>query len=128
MSENDELSGGDAGAIAEAIVDVLVERGLIVDAGLSGARVLNVNKVALLLGRNRAWVYDHAAELGAFRFGDGPEARLGFDALDIERWKRERRIRPREPEPRRRGSRSFGMTKDIPLIPFEPLPPNMRPC
>ena len=31
-----------------------------------------------------AWVYEHAAELGAFRFGNGPKARIGFD-LDADR-------------------------------------------
>ena len=44
----------------------------------AGAR-LNVADVARLLGRSRPWVYEHAAELGAFRFGNGPKARLGFD-------------------------------------------------
>jgi hypothetical protein len=51
------------------------------------ARVLGVSEVARLLGRRPAWVYQHAAELGAFRFGNGPKARLGFDLASIERWK-----------------------------------------
>jgi hypothetical protein len=37
-------------------------------------------------------VYEHAAELGAFRFGTGPKARIGFEREAIERWKRERQI------------------------------------
>jgi hypothetical protein len=66
MSENGDAAAGDARAITEAIASVLVERGLVVQDGLSRARVLNVNEVGPLLGRNRAWIYDHAAELGAF--------------------------------------------------------------
>lgn len=31
------------------------------------------------LGFTRDYVYRHAAELGALRFGDGPRARLRFD-------------------------------------------------
>jgi len=93
LSENESLGSSDARAVAEALADVLVERGLLVDAAAGQARVLDVNNVAKLLGRRRAWVYEHAVELGAFRFGNGPKARLGFDVASIERWKRERQVR-----------------------------------
>ena len=64
---------------------MLVERGLVVERTAGpAARVLDVGQVADLLGRKPAWVYAHAAELGAFRFGDGPKARLGFDVSNIE--------------------------------------------
>ena len=66
-------------ALAEMVADVLVERG-IVGATTPSGRVLDAAAVARLLGRERQWVYDHADELGAFRYGDGPRARLGFDA------------------------------------------------
>src|SRR4051812_26135781 len=78
----------DARAVAEALADVLVERGLLVVAPQAAGRVLDAAQVAAALGRNRQWVYAHALELGAFRYGDGPRARLGFDAQAIERWKR----------------------------------------
>jgi hypothetical protein len=67
----------DLRAVAEAIVDVLDERGLV--AGSS--RVLDAAKVAWLLGRDRRWVYDHAGELGAFRLVEESRARIGFEQL-----------------------------------------------
>ena len=111
-------------AIAEALADVLVERGLVVQltAGSAG-RVLDVGEVADLLGRKPAWVYAHATELGAFRFGDGPKARLGFDRASVERWKRDRQMRTQETDsgPRRGRARQNGRARGARLIPYEPL-------
>jgi hypothetical protein len=81
----------DIRAVAEALADVLCERGLV--ASGSPARVLDAAEVADLLGRDRQWVYAHAGELGAFRYGDGPKARIGFDLVTVEQWKRDRQIR-----------------------------------
>jgi hypothetical protein len=109
----------EARAIAEALADVLVERGLVVERTAGpGARVLDVGDVAKLLGRRPSWVYAHAAELGAFRFGNGPKARLGFDLAGVERWKRDRQIRTAEsgPRPRRRRSRE---SQGARLVPYE---------
>jgi hypothetical protein len=92
----------DIRAVAEALADVLAERGLVMPA--SPARVLDAAQVAELLGRDRQWVYAHAGELGAFRYGDGPKARIGFDLVTVEQWKRERQIRGASP-PRRRNRR-----------------------
>jgi hypothetical protein len=111
-------------AIAEAIADVLVERGLVVERTARPAgRVLDVCQVADLLGRKPAWVYAHATELGAFRFGDGPKARLGFDRVSVERWKRDRQIRTskRDSGPRRGRSRQNGRPRGASLIPYETL-------
>lgn len=118
MTEGEPLPE-DTRALAEAIADVLAERGLV--AAPAATRVLNVAEVARLLGRNRAWVYDHAAELGAFRFGAGPRARLGFDLANVERWKRERKLAQRAatPKPRRRRSRQEGLPSGVELIPYE---------
>jgi hypothetical protein len=110
----------DVRAIAEVLADVLVERGLVVAGSSGGGRVLDAAAVAALLGRERQWVYEHADELGAFRYGAGPRARLGFDLHSVERWKRERQQLPgktgttrqrRTPTPRRRS--------DATLIPYE---------
>src|SRR3954453_19295865 len=78
-------------AIAEAVADVLEERGLVAAQPVVRARIFDAAAVAELLGRDRQWVYAHADELGAFRYGDGPRARLGFDAQGVERWKRRAR-------------------------------------
>jgi hypothetical protein len=61
-----------AHTIAEHVADLLsaepTERSLVSAAEV--ARELNVG---------RQWVYEHAAELGARRLGDGPRGRLRFD-------------------------------------------------
>ena len=109
-------------AIAYALADVLVERGLVVHrTGGAPARVLDVGQVVDLLGRKPAWVYAHANELGAFRFGDGPKARLGFDHASVERWKRDRQMRTpeRDSRPRRGRSRQDGRPRGARLIPYE---------
>lgn len=110
-------------ALAEAVADVLAERGLVVYAGPSpSVRILKVAEVARLLGRSAAWVYEHAAELGAIRMGNGPKARIGFDLSTIEQWKREHQVAPpqtRKP-PRRRARRSAASSGSN-LIPYEPL-------
>lgn len=118
MNSGKDTALSDVRAVAEAVADVLAERGLVVPAGLSSpARVLDAAQVARLLGRDRHWVYNHAGELGAFRYGDGPRARLGFDLVAVERWKRERQIGgPAQPggSRRRRQRRSKNEPDRIP--------------
>jgi excisionase family DNA binding protein len=41
--------------------------------------LLTAAELADRLGVSRPYVYEHAAELGAIRLGDGPKARLRFD-------------------------------------------------
>jgi predicted DNA-binding transcriptional regulator AlpA len=109
-------------AIAEMVVELLAERGLVVYAGPSAAgRVLSVREVSRLLGRSAPWVYAHATELGAIRMGNGPKARIGFDLANIEQWKRENQIeapggRAAPARRRRRNAASRGAN----LIPYEP--------
>lgn len=115
------LTVDDARLVAEQLADVLAERGLLVGGGETQGRVLDVVQVAGLLGRSRDWVYQHAAELGAFKMGTGPRARLGFDEHAIAAWKRDRAVGLRSPipdarplpRPRRRGAGPPD------LIPFE---------
>jgi hypothetical protein len=111
----------DIRALAEALADVLAQRGLVVSIpATTSARVLDATEVARLLGRDRRWVYDHAGELGAFRYGDGPRARLGFDLVAVERWKRERQIKRRAAaRPAvNRPARAVG-GRAVSLIPYE---------
>jgi predicted DNA-binding transcriptional regulator AlpA len=112
----------DVRAIAEAVADVLAERGLVVYAGPNpSARILKVVEVARLLGRSAPWVYEHAAELGAIRMGRGPKARIGFDLATIEKWKRDHQIAPpKTRQPNRRLTRPTPPRSDN-LIPYEPL-------
>jgi hypothetical protein len=103
-------------ALAEVLADVLTERGLVVGAAPPRGRVLDGAGVAVMLGRDRLWVYDHADELGAFRYGDGPRARLGFDAVTVEQWKRTRR---RRSEPTLQGPKVCRRASTAALIPYE---------
>jgi predicted DNA-binding transcriptional regulator AlpA len=107
----------DARAVAEAVVDVLEGRGL-VGSARTPSRMLSAAQVAQLLGRKRQWVYDHAGELGAFRYGDGPKPRIGFDLESVERWKRDRQIRPASTAPTARRRRS-ATNQRAALIPYE---------
>lgn len=123
MRPDDREPLADVEAIAQAVADVLAERGLVVYAGPSGsARVLNAREVSQLLGRSAQWVYAHATELGGIRMGSGPKARIGFDLATIEQWKRDNQIRPPERRrparrrPRRTASRATN------LIPYDPAP------
>jgi hypothetical protein len=53
-------------------------------APLSG--LVDAATLAQLLGVERAWVYEHAAELGAIPLGSGPRPRLRFNPqLALER-------------------------------------------
>jgi predicted DNA-binding transcriptional regulator AlpA len=120
MSGDGNKISTDLRQLAEIIADVLVERGLIAQR----ARILDAAEVAELLRRDRSWVYQHADELGAFRYGDGPKARLGFDLERVEQWKRDR-AQPPAPQAPRSASRgrldSRTGAQGVELIPFEPL-------
>jgi hypothetical protein len=107
----------DLRVLAEVLADVLVERGLVIGSAAGGDRVLDATAVANILGRERQWVYDHAEELGAFRYGDGPRARLGFDLHSVERWKRQRQTRRGLAAPSRTRATVHG--DDVALIPYE---------
>ena len=61
-------------AIARRVAELLRT-----DLGLA-PRLLTPGEVADRFAVSRTWVYEHASELGAIRLGDGPKARLRFDA------------------------------------------------
>jgi predicted DNA-binding transcriptional regulator AlpA len=109
--------------IAEAVADVLEERGLVSRRDETPGRVLKVAEVARLLGRSQTWVYEHAGELGAFKFTNSPKGRLGFDRLAIEKWKRERQVLDAAaPAPRKRPLSKQDPPRVPNLIPYDPLP------
>lgn len=110
--------------LADALVDVLEERGLFARKDQPPGRVLSVADVAALLGRSKPWVYEHAAELGAFRFTNGPRARIGFDRDEIEAWRRARQAERRVPPPPKRKPRRRrpGAAAAVELIPYDPAP------
>lgn len=73
----DYLAGGGRRDAGGGLSDSIKER-------RAGA-MLSAAEVAEHLGVDRGWVYEHAAELGAQRLGDGPRGRLRFplEAVDL---------------------------------------------
>jgi hypothetical protein len=83
-------------AIAQRVADLLRN-----ELGL-GSPLLTPSEVAEQFAVSRAWVYQHAEELGAIRLGQGPKARLRFDARAVStRLNRDRVDVPRASKPER---------------------------
>jgi hypothetical protein len=82
--------------------------------------LLTVGQLATHLGLSRAWVYEHAQELGAIRTGDGPKARMRFDLhTAAEALKRHGRHAPTptaSPKARRAPARPESYPADAPLL------------
>lgn len=64
--------------LVEAIAERVAERVVALLATESRLRLLDAAGLARRLGRTRAFVYEHATELGALHVGDGPRPRLFF--------------------------------------------------
>ena len=69
-------------AIARRVIELLdASRGAGATASAAeGEACLTVSQVASRYRVSRSWVYAHQRELGAMRLGEGPRARLRFDA------------------------------------------------
>jgi len=68
--------------------------------------LVTADALALELGVSRAYVYEHSAELGVFKLGNGPRARLRFDPeLARASLSGHREPPPETPAPRRRAVR-----------------------
>jgi hypothetical protein len=91
------------------------------DTHTARARLLTADQLARHLGLNRAWVYEHAAELGAIQLGDGPRPRLRFDAqlaaqaLQARRRRNEPTAAGEKPHPR--PTRRRRTPSNVPLLP-----------
>ena len=62
--------------IAHCIVELLQGESI-------GGELIDTAEVARRLGVSRAFVYQHAAELGAIRLSDSPKAHLRFDPATL---------------------------------------------
>lgn len=104
------LAGAElADEVAHRVVELLADRPLM-------PSWLTPADVATLLAVDRAFVYEHAADLGARKLGDGPKARLRFRLEDVEaalpclesRGSQERATPSAKPKQRRRSTTRLG--------------------
>jgi hypothetical protein len=75
-----ELGPATIEAIAKRVAELLAAAG----SGTTAATLIDAGELARRTGISRTWIYQHAAELGAIRLGDGPRARLRFDPCAVE--------------------------------------------
>jgi len=97
----DEITARLVDPLARRVVEVMHEQGL-VQPRPKAKLWLDAAELAKQLGVSRAWVYEHASELGATRIGNGPRPRLRFPAPALDTGaKSERKPRARRVPPRR---------------------------
>ena len=72
--------------LAKRVVEMMKEEGVL-SPSTAEKMWLSAAEVARRLRVRREWVYEHAAELGAVRIGEGPRPRLRFP-LDVTRLER----------------------------------------
>jgi hypothetical protein len=66
--------------IAQRVVQLLHHERQQLDGNPDAHRdLMDAGELARHLGLTRAWVYEHAQQLGAIPVGDGPRPRLRFD-------------------------------------------------
>jgi len=92
--------------VAELLEPRLVEALEGKSAQLDAGQLVDAAEAARTLGVSRAWVYEHAAELGVIRLGDGDKPRLRFAGAVHGRARDASGARPSAPaaaDPRRAG-------------------------
>lgn len=72
------LNDSEIEAVAARVVELLRSPQL-------SRELVDANEIARRFGVSRAFVYDHAEDLGAIRLGPGPRARLRFDPVEVSR-------------------------------------------
>ncbi len=89
------------------------------------SQLVDASQLARQLGITRAWVYEHANELGANTLGDGPRPRLRFDpetaAQALQARRRPKPARLPTPDASRPGRPRRRPSSTVPLLPvYEP--------
>jgi len=72
------LNDSEIEAVAARVVELL-------RSAPSSRELVDANEIARRFGVSRAFIYDHADELGAVRLGPGPRARLRFEPAEVGR-------------------------------------------
>jgi hypothetical protein len=107
-----ELSEGSIEATARRVVELLEER-----PGAPG--LVDAAELARRLGVTRAWVYEHATELGAIRLGGGQSPRLRFDPAEAVATMRPVQREPPAPvATRRRSPTGWSPERPVQLLPI----------
>jgi hypothetical protein len=110
-----ELSAQTIDAIAHRVVELLHE------SDPQPNKLLTADELARRFGVSRAWVYEHANELGVIRLGEGARGRLRFDlqvaAEAIQARTTPTTLQPRQPR-RRPGRPRKRPASSIPLLPY----------
>lgn len=76
MSADVHLDDDSVNAVAERVVQLLRAESI-------GCELIDAAEVARRFSLSRHYVYEHAADLGAVRLGDGPKARLRFSPAEV---------------------------------------------
>jgi hypothetical protein len=109
-----ELSPRCVEAIAARVVELLHERALDLQYPAS---LVDVRELARRTRLSRTWIYEHASQLGAIRFGEGPKARLRFNPDTVKAvLERELPSRVRAVPPRRQ--RRITSMSEVELLPI----------
>lgn len=101
------LSDAEIEAVATRVVELL-------RSAPTSRELVDANEIARRFGVSRAFVYDHADDLGAVRLGPGPRARLRFDPAEVNRRLGERG----EPKPRKEPRPTRRSRADLNLLPI----------
>lgn len=93
------LNDSEIEAVAARVVELLRSPQL-------SRELVDASEIARRFSVSRAFVYDHAEDLGAIRLGPGPRARLRFDPVEVGRLLGDGgRNTSARPEPRKRAPR-----------------------
>ncbi len=110
--------------IAQRVVQLMRHEPEAHDEGLPAARdLMDASQLARHLGLTRAWVYEHAQQLGAIQLGDGPRPRLRFDPQTAKQALHDRQHR-HEPAPTKADGPRPGRPRQrrtpasVPLLPI----------
>ena len=110
-----ELTSDAIEQIAQRVAELLEER-----RGFSGEGLVDAGELARQLGVTRAWVYQHASELGGVRIGSGPRARLRFDVRGAKEALGSGRFPSRPVETPRHRVHSSTAGRSAALLPITP--------
>lgn len=109
--------------IAQRVVQLMRHEPGAHDEGTIAARdLMDASQLARHLGLTRAWVYEHAQQLGAIQLGDGPRPRLRFDPQTAKQALHDRQRR-HEPAPAKTDGPRPGRPRQrrapasVPLLP-----------